>query len=70
MAAFAMCYIPGPFRDKPLGAPASVKLVYYGRDMDTIPLRPQLSNPFLEKQIWLGYIWTIQPIDSIKSFYA
>ena len=27
---------------------------------------------FLEKQIWLGYIWTLQPIesDSRKTFYA
>ena len=29
IAALAMCHNPAPVRDKPLGAPASVKLVYY-----------------------------------------
>ena len=29
IAALAMCYNPGLVRDKPLGAPASVKLIYY-----------------------------------------
>ena len=35
-------------------------------------ITPVTPKSFLKKQIWLGYIWTPQPIesDSRKSFYA
>ena len=41
---------------------------WYGHYLIT----PVTLKYFLEKQIWLGYIWTLQPIeiDSRKSFYA
>ena len=41
---------------------------WYGHYLIT----PVILKSFLEKQIWLGYIWTLQPIesDSRKSFYA